>query len=319
MEDRDTPFEKKTERLDIRLSHNKKQAFAQACENQGDTPSSAVRRFITTYIRRERRDAMAATIRFSNWKRNLGLGALALAATASGFVIWTGVTAQNQKTLTAKNFEIYDTNKNGVLDIEEIASNDSHLHRVLNIDGVDGISPKEFALNGKMIWNFVPENGFQLVEDKQGRFKQTSITTSPISVSGEALDLNTPRFLKIDGEFVEVPKGVSVVEFMKSQKGSLDDILYDMEPRIKRDERSSGQQALQQKYKTKIVSFDLRNPDRRQINVFEQQVSDLAISSIESHQRSVVWVEGRKTPEHVMGSGRENAVLTKSVGTEYVQ
>ena len=44
------PFEKKTERLDVRLSHEKKQAFSEACENQGDTPSTAVRRFINSYI-----------------------------------------------------------------------------------------------------------------------------------------------------------------------------------------------------------------------------------------------------------------------------
>jgi len=62
-------FEKKTERLDIRVSHQKKQAFTQACEDQGDTPSHAVRRFITTYIRRANRDEVASTIRFSNRMR----------------------------------------------------------------------------------------------------------------------------------------------------------------------------------------------------------------------------------------------------------
>jgi len=308
MENQDTPFEKKTERLDIRLSHNKKQAFAQACENQGDTPSSAVRRFITTYIRRERRDEMASKIRFSNWKRNLGFGALALAGTASVFVIWGLSAAQNQKTLAAQNFETFDANQNGVIDLGEIASNDMHLHRVLNIDGVDGISPNEFALKGKMIWEFVPENGFELIEDKQGRFKSTSTTRTTIGVSAKTLDQDSPRFVNIEGEFVEVPKGMTVLDFLKSQDVPLG--------RMVEDSVSPEHKALRQKYTKKIVSFDLRNPDKRQINVFEQQVSDLSVSSIDTHQRSVFWIEGRRTPEHVMGSGREKAVLTNAAEAE---
>lgn len=255
-----TEFDKKTERLDIRLSHNKKQDFVQACENQGDTPSSAVRRFITTYIRRERRDDTASKIRFSNWKQKLALGAAGCAAI---FLMWGFAASQTHKTLTAKTFKLYDANQNGVIELGEIASNDMHLHRVLNIDGVEGISPEEFQLKGKMVWNFMPENGFQILEDKQGLFKQTSVTS-----------FTTPRL--------------------------------DME------ELTSQQKALRQKFSHKIVGFDLRNPQKRQINVFEEQASDITVSTIDHYQRSVTWIEGRPTPEHVMGSGRDKAVLTNA-------
>jgi len=38
-------MEKKSERLEVRLGYEEKQDFTEACENQGDTPSGAIRRF----------------------------------------------------------------------------------------------------------------------------------------------------------------------------------------------------------------------------------------------------------------------------------
>lgn len=47
--------EKKSETLEIRLSHSKKTAFQKACENEGITASQAVRTFIDVYLKRARR------------------------------------------------------------------------------------------------------------------------------------------------------------------------------------------------------------------------------------------------------------------------
>jgi len=46
----ETGMEKKSERLEVRLGYEEKQTFTEACENQGDTPSGAVRRFINGYV-----------------------------------------------------------------------------------------------------------------------------------------------------------------------------------------------------------------------------------------------------------------------------
>ena len=52
--------EKKSERLEVRLGYREKGAFVEACEMQGDTPSGAVRRFISGYVRRADGDILAS-------------------------------------------------------------------------------------------------------------------------------------------------------------------------------------------------------------------------------------------------------------------
>ncbi|WP_084397436.1 energy transducer TonB [Henriciella aquimarina] len=47
--------EKKSDTLEVRLPHSKKEAFKEACEKEGITASHAVRTFIDAYLRRSRR------------------------------------------------------------------------------------------------------------------------------------------------------------------------------------------------------------------------------------------------------------------------
>lgn len=47
--------EKKTEMLEVRLSHSKKAAFKRACEEEGISVSHAVRTFVDAYLKRSRR------------------------------------------------------------------------------------------------------------------------------------------------------------------------------------------------------------------------------------------------------------------------
>ena len=56
-------MEKKSERLEVRLGYQEKQTFTEACENQGDTPSGAVRRFINGYVRRSDEDVLSSAWR----------------------------------------------------------------------------------------------------------------------------------------------------------------------------------------------------------------------------------------------------------------
>lgn len=55
--------EKKSERLEVRLGFQEKSEFVEACETQGDTPSSALRRFIRGYVRRADADMFASAWR----------------------------------------------------------------------------------------------------------------------------------------------------------------------------------------------------------------------------------------------------------------
>jgi len=303
-----SPFEKKTERLDIRVSHAKKKAFAEACENQGDTPSNAVRRFIGTYVRREQRDELASAIRFAPWKRYVSYFAICGILLLGAGGIWSAVEIQKQNTRTQELFAVYDENKNGLIDFGEIASNDYHLHRVLNIDGVDGISKSEFILQGRMVWQFVNPETYQIVEDKRGLFKQTSVTRKTVSMTGKPLDPNQKTFISVDGELVELTPDMTPKE--RSELISKADALTYPEDLEHPVEYSEAYLAEAKKYTSKMVSFDLRDSARVNITVLAQQPSVTPVQNLTGYQRSVDWVEGRPTPEHVMGEGREKATLT---------
>jgi len=310
-------FEKKTERLDIRLSHSKKQDFTQACENQGDTPSDAVRRFVATYIRRANRDEVASVIRFSPWKRGAVWAASLLIAGLIGTTIWGISSSRHSATLTAQLFDIYDENKNGLIDLGEISPDDFHLHRVLNIDGQDGISSEEFQAEGLMTWSFVESDNFKIIKNEVDLLKQTS-TTQIVTSSGKPINLNQKMFVKRNGEFVELNNEADWEDFLASDIESIkehgqitnsygsttDD--FRAHPDIAAEAREYGQ-----RHKTKYVQFDLRKPNNYELTVFEQEGFGKIQKSITPFQRSVTWVEGRKTPEIVMGMGRENAVLTQ--------
>ncbi|MEL8055524.1 MAG: energy transducer TonB [Pseudomonadota bacterium] len=47
--------EKKSEMIEVRIPHSKKQAFMKACEEEGITASHAIRTFIDAYLKRSRR------------------------------------------------------------------------------------------------------------------------------------------------------------------------------------------------------------------------------------------------------------------------
>lgn len=206
----DKTFEKKSERLEIRLSHSKKQSFNQACESQGDTPSGAVRRFIDGYIRRADQDA------FKDGLRALGrigrrqwvpIGVVASLLLIGGY--FTGqalrpssidgpiVTASTDEfpPINYALFAVYDKNANGVLDLGEIADNDAHLHRVLNLDGEAGISPAEFYAKAKMQWSFVKPGTVKTDEDDVGS------PTASVKQDGDAtlveFDLSDPDNVSI--------------------------------------------------------------------------------------------------------------------------
>jgi len=130
------PWEKKSERFEVRLPFSKKQAFIDACEEQGDTPSEAVRRFIHTYLRRTREDNMGMARRSlrhkarQNWVFGLS-GVLAIGAMS--IIGPQGCASLDAKRVldTKKDlFAAYDENGDDLLGRGEVAPNDKALHDV---------------------------------------------------------------------------------------------------------------------------------------------------------------------------------------------
>nr|WP_070960537.1 energy transducer TonB [Hyphomonas sp. Mor2] len=85
--------EKKTEMIEVRLPHSKKEAFKRACEEEGITVSHAVRTFIDAYLRRARRERakriakdISMTLIRNPIKTTGGVGT-ALAATIGGLAL----------------------------------------------------------------------------------------------------------------------------------------------------------------------------------------------------------------------------------------
>ncbi len=311
-------FEKKSERLDIRVSHKKKQEFTDACHDQGDTPSNAVRRFITSYTRRSNYDNLGAAIRTSPLRRILGIRGLIGFATIimlayGGLVGKRYVLKANETRITDKAFDIYDHNNNGLIELGEIAPNDFHLHRVLNIDGQDGITREEFVTHSTMIWRYVDPDNFQVIENKFSRFKQKSVTRTITAIRQDGKpykpsdNTKMKKYIIVNGEPVELTSDNIILENVGATEGNTDGNYKYLRKNGGLPNFSS------ESFKTKIVKFDLRNPDKLELTVYEQQSHNLISKSISVHQRSVSWVEGRKTPELVVGMGREMAVLTKEL------
>lgn len=179
--------EKKSERFEVRLPYTKKKDFIQACDEQGDTPSHAVRRFINSYIRRANTDNLKASVRGmtrkvkNKWVR---VSLKSLAVIVGLFVLLQLLSLmlipfENMK--TGKLFAVYDSNNNGIIDLGEISDSDEDLHRVLNIDGELGISEAEFIAKGKMIWEYVNPKSFKIEKEHKGMFFQftRSIQSKP--------------------------------------------------------------------------------------------------------------------------------------------
>lgn len=210
MTDRDTSFEKKSDRIEIRVSHSKKQAFNAACENQGDIPSNALRRFIDGYIRRADKDAFHDGLRaFGRMaqRRWLPLSVVAAALLVSGY--FTGqalrTPAVDGPKMTASIdtfppinyalFAAYDKNANGVLDLGEITDDDSHLHRVLNLDGEAGIAPAEFYAKGKMQWAYIKKGSVETSVDDNGSSASYINEGEPTVVDFDLSDPLAPTLL----------------------------------------------------------------------------------------------------------------------------
>ncbi len=170
--------EKKTERLEIRLPYSQKKVFVRACEERGDKPSSVLRRFIQNYVQQTssgKAGSPADLIKSFVKKPISHLATISTCALiGAAFYNSNNLALENEiispnlmaaNTASQVNYQVfasYDKNANGVLDVGEIASNDIHLHWVMNLDGAPGIAPAEFFSKGRMRWEFIDPSSLVL-------------------------------------------------------------------------------------------------------------------------------------------------------------
>lgn len=291
--DSQKPFEKKTDRLDVRLSHDKKQAFSEACENQGDTPSQAVRRFINSYIRRSNRDDLGAAIRGTTKGKGYFMvgGIAAILAAIFFFPILLNVMSIGMS--KQELFAYYDYDNSGVIELGEISRNDINLHRVLNIDGKPGISMEEFYTNGTMVWSFVEPDEIDTIEESRTTLKHDRkvIYKVPDFPEGTLIPTGNPEkpFLTV-AEFKAL--GKPIWEVQKNLK-------IDPREALKHESR-----VINESPQKKFVVFDLRDIEKIQVDVLEYTSQGL-ISKSMPFMRSVEWIEGKDKPHFVMGNGHE--------------
>ncbi|MEM7492593.1 MAG: hypothetical protein AAF296_04380, partial [Pseudomonadota bacterium] len=155
---------KKSERLEVRLSHADKESFQSVCESSGETPSDVIRRFIRRYIRRADSDrvgdGMAALRAMA--MRNRGKFAVAGMALAFGaFVSSLGFSSGHNSTSTERvealqpmdagaAFARFDVDGDGVLSFSEFNHEKGVLFKVMDFDGSGSLLPGEFKSIGRM-------------------------------------------------------------------------------------------------------------------------------------------------------------------------
>ena len=145
--------EKKSERMEVRLGHQEKQAFVDACDLQGDTPSGAVRRFISGYTKRADGDVMGEANR--RLMRRYGVGAGVFAGICAAFLVagtvWP-LGSEPSRFMTQGEFAALDLDGNGSLTADELGPRADDLLRVLDIDGTPGVQFAEAISEGRMAY-----------------------------------------------------------------------------------------------------------------------------------------------------------------------
>ena len=195
-------MEKKSERLEVRLGYEEKQTFTEACENQGDTPSGAVRRFISGYVRRSDADVLSSAWRGAAKRRVWKPVAFLAIFVAIAAMFW-GVSKRMAVETDDAIFSARDVDSDGVLtptELEVPANYDGEPHgvmRVLDIDGSGALNKDEFVSEGKMVFMLRPENNAPVKKEDM----PVAMTVVEFSISKDDTRLATYR-----GAIVEADK-----------------------------------------------------------------------------------------------------------------
>ncbi|MEP3890171.1 MAG: hypothetical protein ABJN69_06865 [Hellea sp.] len=196
-------MEKKSERLEVRLGYEEKQTFTEACENQGDTPSSAVRRFINGYVRRSDEDVLSSAWRGAVKRRAWKPIAFAAVFAAIAALFW-GLSNRASVETDGAIFSARDINGDGQLEYSEhgippgLNDTPNGVMRVLDLDADGKISREEFVQKGRMVYALEHElkdaeadetkGGMALVEFEIGKERSKTGTFVGATINANGID-----------------------------------------------------------------------------------------------------------------------------------
>jgi hypothetical protein len=182
--------EKKSERLEVRLGYREKQSFVEACDSQGDTPSSALRRFIRGYVRRADTDRLASAWRGLGRRR---YGILAGASLISAALV-AGVFAFSAKPSLIETTNM-DALKTALEEAEAAPQTGERLTGQAALDAAKAAGPQPIPDINMGLFNRLDKNA-------DGRLTRGEILPS---------DHHVHRLLDVDGE-----AGIAPEEFYAS-------------------------------------------------------------------------------------------------------
>ncbi len=142
--------EKKSESLDIRLPFEQKREFMQATRLRGETASSALRRFISTYIEEARLAEQPNPVQ--EITMTLARHRIKTMATAAGAALGVFSITALPSAADSTAFDALDKNKDGVITEGEILpGQDADIIAKLDTDGSGGVSKEELEAAGNRI------------------------------------------------------------------------------------------------------------------------------------------------------------------------
>ena len=227
-------MEKKSERLEVRLGYQEKQAFTEACDTQGDTPSGAIRRFINGYVRRADADLLSSAWRSAATRRGWKPAAL-VTIFAVIAAVFLGISKRSLVHSDDEIFSSRDLNRDGQLENAEHGippgSNNTPngVMRVLDLDSSGTISREEFVGKGVMAFALVEaasadmenknnQEVTTLVEFEFSKERTRSVAFSGQKVNSDGIDRlvvwpNVGAPLVMEGE-VAIATGLDgIIEF----------------------------------------------------------------------------------------------------------
>lgn len=223
--------EKKSESLEVRLSHNQKKDFMEICKERGTTASDAVRGFISGVIEDaarteteekapKRLKELSMTLR-KNPRKALTASASALGAFA--------LFATTPSVADDKVFERLDKNSDGLVTLEEISPADSkgyaaaqEMFSALDRDEDGALTNDEFLS---------PSGCIVRREDKAE--KKNGESSRTISIKMTAYDLTDPEMTNISIMTGDVMLDVDASE--EEIKKTADDLQKDLRERLQKE------------------------------------------------------------------------------------
>ena len=194
--------EKKSETLELRLEHQRKQAFMQACRERGVTASDAVRDYIDRFVSEpappSSQRSLMREIAHMTYSHKFKLTAMAMGVAAMAII----TQPQGHAIADDEAFHRLDTNKDGRLTPGEIHADDAMMFEAMDTNGDGAITRDEFVTNSEIVRveTFEDENGVRREERHVFMFKVAEGDEAEALMGGKDMDAYIDKLMKEAGE-----------------------------------------------------------------------------------------------------------------------